>query len=173
MDLDKSEQIARQLAYERDPTSRAALSMDLIRLTSIVEDTMERAVHDLLEQRAPALAARARAASMRLREAMLPLDHRMRHVEPADVRRSDPEGFEQDLIALVETLHEVRAWESAELFPFLASLPHDERASVRDRVASAHHHASEHPAPAGPFGRLLHKVGAKMDHHPDTADHEL
>jgi hypothetical protein len=171
-DLRVSERIVNQLSVEVDPTTRAELTMELIRLTSLVEDTMERAVYDTLEQRAPDLAAQAREQSRRVREAMVPVDHRVRHVAAMDVHRSDSEGFELELTTLADTLTEVRRWEVDTLYPVLKSMRGNDRNAVHDGVESARRHASEYPAPAGAIGRILHKVGAKMDHYPDVADKE-
>jgi hypothetical protein len=171
-DLDRTEQIMGQLERELDPSTRAELVSELIRLCSLIEDTMERSVYELLDDKAPDLASRAYEESTRLRTAMVPLDHRVRHVDASDVRRTDPEGFERELTELRETLMGVRAWEIAELYPFLTAIASDERPRVHAKVASARHHASEHPAPAGPIGRLVHKIGAKMDRYPDTADRD-
>jgi hypothetical protein len=168
-DLIAAGRIVERLADERDAAVRADLTMELIRRTSLVEDTMERAVFGAVEQRAPEIAERARSEAARLRGSMVPIDGRTRHVSAIDVHTSDPEGFERELAALQLTLGEVRSWEATSLFPVIESLSTEERTELLAHVERARHHASEHPKAQGPIGRTLHKVGAKLDHFPDTA----
>ncbi|HWD24513.1 MAG TPA: hypothetical protein VG368_03530 [Acidimicrobiales bacterium] len=169
-DLDSIDASVKRLEDERDPTTRADLAMELIRVTSLVVDTMERSVYGEIEGQYPEIAEAGREGSNRLREAMVPVDHRTRHVTAVDVHRSDPEGFEQELAVLRRTVNEVRSWESRVLYPCLAGLSAQESASLADHTVHARKHASEHPAPAGRIVRTLHKVGAIMDHYPDIAD---
>lgn len=169
-DLDAADRIVKRLKDEPDPTARAELAMELIRVRSLIVDTEERSVYVAIDGLRPEVAARGRQAAMRLREAMVPVDRRTRHVAAMDVHQSDAEGFEQELAALAATVNEVSDWESSELYPVLASLGPAESAALVDQVQHARKHASEHPVAAGRVARTLHKVGAMMDHFPDVAD---
>jgi hypothetical protein len=169
-DLIASDDLVDRLQCEPDATVRAGLSIELVRRTALVEDTMERAVYGVVEERSPELAAACRRRAIHLREQMMPIDDRTRNVAPIDVHTSDPEGFERALVDFEATLEDVRSWESRTLYPLLGDLGPSETAELARRVATARRHASEHPKPSGRVGRLLHKVQAKLEHFPDMAD---
>jgi hypothetical protein len=168
-DLERANETLDRLEDELDPSSRAVLATDLIATASTISDTMERGVYGRLEPTTPDLARRARDESNRLRESMRAVDERTRNIEPEDVHRSDPDGFEHDLGELRRIFAEVMTWESNELYPRLTAFEGSDRAALKDHVANARKHASEHPISGGTLSRILHKVEAKMEHHPDVA----
>jgi hypothetical protein len=151
---------------------RADLAEQLIRAAAPAEDAKEQVLWPFLEDHGHGREAEAlRASAHRVGEAMLEIDRAVRHSVPLDVHKSDPEGVERDIAALVGALKRHRELESTTLFPFLRGLPDDEAKSLADALQRARARGLDHPLPPhNPVLRWLARIEERLDRVADTSE---
>ena len=109
---------------ERDPTTRADLATELVGSSARYEDVMDRVVYPALRkigQELPDL-DRAESEQQAIRETLADLRKRTQNVKPSNVHMSDPEGFEERLDQLVDSVRVHLDHEDERLFPVLDQL---------------------------------------------------
>ena len=137
------------LDEERDPTARADLATELVGSSSRYEDAMARAVYPALRkfgQDLPEL-DRAESEQAAIREALADLRKRTQNVKPSNVHTSDPEGFEELLDRLVDSVRVHLDHEDDKLFLILDQLEGPQAAELLDDVEQAVAHVSTLPHP--------------------------
>ncbi len=134
---------------ERDPTARADLATELIGSSARYEDALDRVVYPALRKMGKELPELDQAESEQraIREALTELRKRTQNVKPSNVHASDPEGFEELLDQLVDSVRTHLDNEDTELFPMLAKLEVPKASELRDDVEHAAAHASTLPNP--------------------------
>ena len=165
------------LDQERDPTPRADLAIELIGSSARYEDVMERVVYPALRKIGQDTGELDRAESdqLAIREGLTDLRHRTQNVKPSNVHASDPEGFEELLDRLVDSIRMHLDHEDEMLFPLLDQLEGPNLGELRDEVEKAVAHASTHPHPPhSTVGRAVRSVMEKLDrsvHDQSTISH--
>jgi Hemerythrin HHE cation binding domain len=165
------------LDQERDPTARADLATELVGISARYEDAMDRAVYPALRKISQDLPELDRAESdqLAIREALTDLRHRTQNVKPSNVYVSDPEGFEELLDRLVDSIRMHLDHEDKMLFPWLEQLSELQVDELRDDVEQAVAHASTHPHPPhSTVGRAVTSVMEKLNrsvHDQSTVSH--
>lgn len=165
------------LDRERDPTARADLATELVGISARYEDAVDRAVYPALRkigQDLPEL-NRAESDQSAIREALTELRHRTKHVKPSNVHVSDPEGFEELLDGLVDSIRLHLEHEDEMLFPLLDQLRGPPADELREGVEQAVAHASTSPHPPhSTVGRAVTGVMEKLNrnvHDQSTVSH--
>ena len=165
------------LDQERDPTPRADLATELVGISARYEDAVDRVVYPALRKISQDLPELDRAESDQLavREALADLRHRTQNVKPSNVYVSDPEGFEELLDRLVDSIRMHLDHEDEMLFPLLDQLTEPQVDELRDDVEQAVAHASTHPHPShSTVGRAVMSVMEKLNrsvHDQSTVSH--
>jgi hypothetical protein len=165
------------LDQERDPTPRADLATELVGISARYEDAMDRVVYPALRKISQDLPELDRAESdqLAIREALADLRHRTQNVKPSNVYVSDPEGFEELLDRLVDSIRMHLDHEDEMLFPLLDQLTEPKVDELRDDVEQAVAHASTHPHPPhSTVGRAVTSVMEKLNrsvHDQSTVSH--
>ena len=165
------------LDQERYPTPRADLATELVGISARYEDAMDRVVYPALRKISQDLPELDRAESdqLAIREALADLRHRTQNVKPSNVYVSDPEGFEELLDRLVDSIRMHLDHEDEMLFPLLDQLTEPKVDELRDDVERAVAHASTHPHPPhSTVGRAVTSVMEKLNrsvHDQSTVSH--
>ena len=149
-----------------EPEARADLAGGLVRVCARYEDEKERAVYPALRRQSdyPAELARAEDDQRRVRQAMVEIRNRTRHVKPINAHADDPERFEKSLDALIDAVGRHLGQEDRELFPLVARLDPADQEELSDHLERAVATASTHPDPThNPIGRALASLGEKID----------
>jgi hypothetical protein len=165
------------LDQEREPTPRADLATELVGVSARYEDVVDRVVYPALReisQDQPQL-DRAESDQVAIREALADLRHRTQNVKPSNVHVSDPEGFEELLDRLVDSIRMHLDHEDEMLFPLLDQLSGPQADELRDDVEQAVAHASTSPHPPhSTVGRAVMGVMEKLNrkvHDQSTVSH--
>jgi hypothetical protein len=137
------------LDQESDPTARADIATELVGSSARYEDTMDRAVYPALRKVSKDLPEldRAEAEQLAIRDALADLRKRTQNVKPSNVHASDPDGFEELLDRLVDSIRMHLDHEDEMLFPLLDQLDGAEADGLRNAVEEAVAHASTLPHP--------------------------
>lgn len=165
------------LDQESDPTIRADLAFELVGSCARYEDVIGRAVYPALRQtmQEPLQLDRAESAQQAIRDALADIRGRTQNVKPADVHASDPEGFEEILVRLVDAIRDLLHDEEHILFPTLGKLEGSAIEELCDDVKQAVDHASTHPnPPSNTVARAIVVVVEKLNrnvHDQSTVSH--
>ena len=111
-----------------------------------------------------AAAARMRASSESLQEAMEPVFGRVQHVDPISANAPDPEGFEHDLVVLCGAVRAHLADERQELAQIEPELSPVDSDDLTARLDSKRRDAVPNPHPGrNPIVRLVRRAAGKME----------
>ncbi len=162
---DRLDHIIEELGVTDDSTTRADLAAELVRSCSRYEDVKDRCVYPVLETIGTAVQTLAfvREDEASIRDAMEVIRKRTVHMSPANVRADDPEGFDDALDGLFDSIQKHREREKQDLFPLLDNLSPDTADDLADNVTNALKHASEKPKPShNRIGRAIGNLGATL-----------
>ncbi len=163
-DRRRLEAVLELLEETSEPEVRADLADEAVRLCARYEDVMERAVYPVLRKDGRPQVDRAEQEQRQVRAAMRDMRARTRHVQPIDAHASDPEGFEQSLAELIDSIRTCLSREDEDLLPIAGRLDVGAQAELHDQVERALAHASTHPdPPRSPIGHALANLMDKVD----------
>ncbi len=159
------DRILERLGVSKESAERADLGSELVRSTSRYEDALERVAwpaasipnSDELRE-----LGRDRVA---LREVMVVIEGRTRHLDPRNVHVSDPDGFEDALSDIAHKIRAIQIKEDVQMDVVDAGFSSTEvREKFTSDLAHAIKHASERAnVPHSAIGRAVSSLGVKLD----------
>lgn len=147
-ELPTIETLLEELSDEREAAARAELAGDLVRETSLLMDTEDHVLVEVLEEHQLAgNAERLRESIERVRASMEPVYEATHRSAPIEVHQSEPEAFERDLATFESAIHAHLSLERTELAKLQRTLTPGECNELAGRLEAAWTTAIPEPRP--------------------------
>ncbi len=143
---------------DADPVVRADIANEIVESVSRYENVKHDVLYPWLRKtgRQAAQLDRAERDQHDVRRALVNIRNRMHNVKPVNAHASDPEGLENSVEVLVDSVRSHLRHEDQELLPMVERLDASEAKELGDKIEIAAAHASGHPDP--PHNRLGRKL---------------